>query len=343
MRQVNCMLCESGKESDLDDPRLAAELKVDGTRGWLGKEDDDTFWIFNRKQVNYTDRLPEILEAMKVIPAGDFIIDGEIVVYDEQGRTWFEGSQRRCSTQDPAKQKLYRAKYPVVALSFDLISLDGKSLENWGYEKRKAMLLDLLKETPQTNINYLPSTVMKKRELFDGAVAKGEEGVIAKQLGSPYVGKRSRFWLKVKKWYPERCRVVGYTDGSGKRDGLFGSLILAQPDDEDVLRYVGKVGTGFNDAELKKVAMLLFDAEVDSPLVDARNANGKLVPHTPTAIDLEVTVKFYETSKRGVFRFPSLLKDDYGNNLIHWGADTLGGTVNPKQMDLKKLLESISR
>lgn len=74
-------------------------------------------------------------------------------------------------------------------------------------------------------------------------------------------------------------------------------------------------------------------------MIDARNATGKPVPYTPVDIALEVTVKFFETSKNGVFRFPSMVKED-GRNLIHYGADTIKAKG---QSDLKSLLESLEK
>jgi len=93
--KIECMLAEVGSERDLDDPRKAAEPKMDGTRIWIIKK-DGTIKIFNRARehqdsIDYTNRLPEIIESAETIPCEQFIIDAEAVVYDEQGRTWFEG------------------------------------------------------------------------------------------------------------------------------------------------------------------------------------------------------------------------------------------------------------
>ncbi len=335
---VEAMLCESGTEKDLDNPSMAAETKFDGTRIWAGKHEGMPF-VINRNNINYTDRLIDVVEALEGIPSEDFILDGEACVY-EGGRTIFEYSQRRCATQDRGKQAVYRLKYPIVVETFDIIHLDGKDLRNYMWQTRRHMLEDLLSESLQRTIR--PADVAygeDKRRMFDEAVAAGEEGVVLKALHSPYLGKRSRLWLKVKKWYQELCRVVGYTDGTGKRDNLFGSLILAKPDDSGRLVYCGKVGTGFNDAEVRHIAGLLKDAEIPTGTITARNASGKAIMYTPVDIALEVTVKFFETSKAGVFRFPSMVKEN-GVNQIHYGGDTIKAKG---QSDLKSLLESLER
>ena len=279
----------------------------------------------------YTNRLTEVTDAANALP-GSFEIVGEAVVFDDDGRTWFEGSQRRCRTENPANQMLLKAMYPVMLLAFDLTELDGKDITRMPWEKRKELLKELLSDSQATSpIRYLPHTE-DRRGLFKKMTQRGEEGVILKRFGSPYVRKRSDIWLKVKKWYSERCLVVGYTEGTGTRADYFGSLILAQPNDNGVLQYAGKVGTGFNNAEVKQIYKQLESAEVEIKPVDARQ------PYIPVKLDLEVTVKFYETSKNGVFRFPSMLKDQQGNNMIHHQRSIKGVK---QQLSIKDLLAGV--
>jgi bifunctional non-homologous end joining protein LigD len=330
------MLCQSGGIKLLDDDTLIGELKADGTRIWLIKADEQ-FYIFGRPRKgedppNYTEKLTEVIEAAKMIPAGNFILDGEAVWFNRD-RTVFKGSQIRCSTDISAKQKAARLKYPVVMLVFDALSVDGKNIENWAIEDRKLLLEDLLRLTPPT-IRPLDYTVTEKRELFEEVVARGEEGLIVKRLGSRYErGRRSPSWLKVKRWYSERVRVVGYTEGTGRRAKFFGSLILAKVDDQGFLRYCGKVGSGFDNAELRKVFRVLREHEIAEELVETPD------PHQPVKVDLDITVKFYETTEGGVFRFPSVLKDSRGVNQIHYDGTTLQGRPRPR--DLKSLLEML--
>lgn len=331
--EIKPMLCESGTEDVLDSDGHAAELKADGTRVILEKMERELYVIYNRKGVYYTERLPEIIEAAKAIPAASFTLDGEIVWFDPDGRTVFKGSQVRCSTQDPIKQRAARLKYPIVMLTFDALEVDGKNIENWRYEDRKDTLRQILDESSQDKILRLPHIIDDKRGYFEEVVAKGEEGVIAKRLGSRYERRRSRSWLKVRRWIPERVRVVGYTEGTGKRAAFFGSLILAKPDDEGFLVYCGKVGSGFTDAEVKQVYRMLSAREVDQNLVTTPEK------HQPVNVNMEVAVKYYEATKAGVFRFPSLLKDDRGRNQIFLNSQTIQGT--PRPMDLKSLLQAL--
>ena len=339
---AECMLAEPGTERDLATPNTVGEFKLDGTRVWHGKVDGEPF-VINRKNVDYTDRLADVVQALNKIPSDNFILDGEAVVY-ENGRTIFEYSQRRCSTQDKGKQAVYQLKYPLVIETFDIIHLDGKDLRNHTWKSRRQVLESLFEHPMQTVIRptVVGYTTEEKRKMWDDIVARGGEGMMVKSLASPYLGKRSRLWLKVKKWYQELCRVVGYTEGTGSRDGLFGALVLAKPDDAGHLTYCGKVGTGFKAAEVRHIAGLLKAAEIATGLVTARDSSGKPILYTPVDIALEVTVKFQETTKRGVFRMPSMVKDGRGKNLIHYGANTIQASPG-QQTDLKALLERIAK
>ncbi|KKN44927.1 hypothetical protein LCGC14_0688050 [marine sediment metagenome] len=346
---AECMLASKGSEKDLRRPNTAGEKKLDGTRIWAGKAKGAPF-VINRKNVDYTDRLPEIVAALNEIPSDDFTIDAEACVY-ENGRTIFTLSQRRCSTLDPGKQAEYRLKYPLVIETFDIVYLDGEDLRNHTWQSRRRVLEKLLKDPKQSFIRptVVVYTVEDKLKMWDDVVARGAEGMMVKALHSPYLGdaegkKRTRFWLKVKKWNQERCRVVGYTAPTpgGKRDGFFGSLMLAKPDDLGRLVYCGKVGTGFSDAEVKHIFNLLREVEIETGLVRARDSNNKAIRYTPVDISLEVTVKFQETTPRGVFRIPSMVKDKHKKNLIHYNSSTVQGHPG-QQTDLRALLEKIAK
>ena len=317
-------------------PRIA-----DGTH-ILAKKMEGKIRIYGRPKPTgmpeYTDRLPDLIEALEVLPASSFEIVGEAVVYDENNRTWFEGSQRRCSTQDPSKIRLYQAQYPIMFLTFDVTELDGKDVMGYTYESRKQILLDLIEDTPQTHVEWLPHVVDNKREYFNSVVAQGEEGVILKRLNSTYERRRSPNWLKVKKWHTERVKVVGFTEGTGSRANYFGSLVIAKREDDGSLVYRGKVGTGFSAAEVRKLHTLLTSNVTDVTNVITPE------PYTPVDLPLEVTIKFYEETKNRVIRFPSMLKDEHEKSMIHYDTTIEGKPQKSiKQSDLKALFESLTK
>ena len=158
-----------------------------------------------------------------------------------------------------------------------------------------------------------------------------------KKMDSPYENRRSTNWLKIKSWDSDKCKVVGYTPGEGKRADVFGSLILVKAGDDGKLKYVGKVGSGFSDIELHQLFKILSEGRGGEPVFEPWVGE----KYIPVDVSLEVTVKYFETTKTGVFRFPSLLKDKAGRNMIHLKSTIRGAP--PKIMDLKTLLENARR
>jgi bifunctional non-homologous end joining protein LigD len=138
---------------------------------------------------------------------------------------------------------------------FDLLELDGEPVVDAPFEERKERLralLDARNPTVRFSDDFADGAA-----LFEAAQERGLEGVVAKRSGSPYrPGRRTREWLKVKATNSDEFVVVGYTRGAGRREGTFGSLVLGVME-EGELRYVGNVGTGFDDAEIARLLRAL--------------------------------------------------------------------------------------
>lgn len=289
---IKPMLAEMGSFQDLMREDYGAELKVDGTRGIIYK--DGNVEIVNREGDRYTPRIPEIVASASAIP-DSYIMDGEIVYFNGEGRTEFTASQRRCSTSNLSKIIELKRLFPLYFLAFDLLRLNGEDLTTKPYIERKALLRKLIR--PKQNIAYLEySTDLK--ETFRLALERGEEGVILKRLSSIYKSRRDRDWIKVKRFDTEVCDVVGYTVGSGKRKSTFGSLILSKDG-----RYAGAVGSGFSDLDIQKTWGILQRARRTEQKFSLEEE------YVSIGTTLKVKVKFYEKTESGVFRFPSLAKE----------------------------------
>jgi bifunctional non-homologous end joining protein LigD len=145
------------------------------------------------------------------------------------------------------------------------------------------------------------------RLLYDHAVANGLEGLIAKRVDSPYlVGKRSPAWRKVKIRRGQELVVGGWLPGEGNRTGTLGALLVGHHDDTG-LRYAGRVGTGFNEAELRRLQRRLDDLAADaSPFVDEAPAPVRKKAHWVRP-EMVVQVEFGEWTVDGVLRHPSYL------------------------------------
>ena len=282
------MLCEDGDLSDLKRKGLAAEMKWDGTRVLIIKE-NETIRLQNRHGVSYTVRLPEIVQAARKIPAKEFKIDGEAVFINSNGEVEFTPCQRRCATHFPGP--MLRLQYPLVHKGFDIMELNGEDLTDTPYNERKAILRDLLKgsETIQ-NVPYR----IDLEKVFQEVVQRQEEGLVLKRLESRYEPRRSYSWLKLKNWRHEVCDVIGFTPGTNTRSIYFGALVLVKDDG----KFRGCVGSGFSDWELRTIKEKLDESEkMEKPFEIGQN-------WTAVKSDLKVKVKYYKITKAGVMRFP---------------------------------------
>lgn len=272
---------------------FTSERKWDGTRV-LGINEDGTITLQNRRGIIYTIRLPEIVKALKKLP-GTWTIDAEVVYIDSKtGEELFTPSQRRCATQFP--DWMLRDQFPVKMEAFDLLRLNGESLERKPYFERKDLLHKLLavnNEDPALEYVCYDSDLLNA---WTEAVNRNREGLIVKRLDSAYEHTRSYSWLKVKNWQFVDCDVVGFTAGENARSSFFGSLILAREGE-----YVGKAGSGFNEWELRKMKDTLFDAVTDKKPFGYEKVGE---PYQAVDVQMQALVKYYQTTDAGVMRFP---------------------------------------
>jgi DNA ligase D-like protein (predicted ligase)/DNA ligase D-like protein (predicted 3'-phosphoesterase) len=223
------------------------EVKWDGIRALIAL-DEGEIRIRSRNQHDITSRFPELLIPEEAFRATSALFDAEIVSLDADGKPVFKHVIHRLQqTSDGAVQRA-KARYPVVCYVFDCLYLDGRPIVHEPLVRRRVWLKDVIKRGTPFRVS---ETVEEGGELFEAAAAMGLEGIIAKERMSTYrPGKRSSQWLKIKTRQTVDCIIVGYTRGKGDRESLFGALQLAVSDNGS-LRYVGKVGTGF-DAKLMK-------------------------------------------------------------------------------------------
>jgi len=194
------MLCETGTEASLDKKGYVAELKVDGTCCIAERLLNGELRIYGRRGLIYNDILTEITEALEKIP-NPFRLHGEIVYIDDNGHMIFAGSQKRCQISNPKKVAEYRKLYPVGLYLFDIIMLNGIDLKSLPYIKRRRILEHFVKlNTALYNLQTLRIVPMSTnvKELYQWAISHGFEGIVMKNIMSPYVQKRSWYWIKVK-------------------------------------------------------------------------------------------------------------------------------------------------
>ncbi|MBI5472452.1 MAG: hypothetical protein HY961_08920 [Ignavibacteriae bacterium] len=225
------------------------EVKWDGIRALISV-DEGVMRIRTRNHLDITHRFPELLIPEQAFRAAAAVFDAEIVCLDEAGKPVFKHVIHRMQQTAEGAIQRAKAKYPAVCYVFDCLYLDGRSIVNEPLIRRRAWLADAIKrDTP-----YRVSEVFDNGdELFSAAAAMQLEGIMAKEKNSTYqVNKRSPSWLKIKTRQTTECLIIGYTKGKGSRESEFGALHLAQRSNGD-LKYIGKVGTGFDTKMMKEV------------------------------------------------------------------------------------------
>ncbi|HEY0518668.1 MAG TPA: non-homologous end-joining DNA ligase [Ilumatobacteraceae bacterium] len=217
-----------------DDENWAYEIKWDGYRT-LAFIDRASLRLQSSNLIDVTAKYPELASLTASVNASSAILDGELVVLDEEGRPSFELMQQH-ATQ-------------VAYYIFDVLSVDGRDTISLPYEQRRDVVIGLV----EAGSNWM----VPSHRIGDGAalvaatVERGLEGVMAKRLGSLYVpGKRTPNWRKVKNRYPVEVVIGGYKPGTGNRTSTFGALLVGVPEARG-LKFAGGVGTGFNQRTLR--------------------------------------------------------------------------------------------
>jgi bifunctional non-homologous end joining protein LigD len=177
------------------------------------------------------DSLPELASLAELLPAGT-ILDGELVVFDDEGRVDFDRMRRRGFGQPSAGR--------LVFVAFDVLALTGKEVLFRRWDSRRALLLDLGLEGPAWCTT--PSYPGEGTTLFEATRAQGIEGVVAKLRDSPYrPGVRTTAWVKTKHFDRAHFDVIGVAPTpEGRAALLLGRRPAAGP-----ARYAGRVEWGF--------------------------------------------------------------------------------------------------
>ncbi len=247
---------------------FAAEYKLDGERVQLHMQKDKII-LYSRSLENITNYYPDIVEKIgKSINADEVILEAEIVAINEDTGEFLpfqELMHRR------RKYNIVKAvqEYPITVNFFDIIFVDGKRCLDIPYKERRHMLENIINE--DSFVKVMPMMLVKTddevEDFLENAINSGCEGLMLKQLDSPYrAGARASNWLKLKREYRNELGdsldlvVVGAFYGRGRRTGRYGALLLSIYDDEtDSYPSVCKVGTGFTDESLDQFYQILSD------------------------------------------------------------------------------------
>jgi bifunctional non-homologous end joining protein LigD len=237
-------------------------------KGWVYEEKYDGYRILackrgrrvtllSRNGNDKTERFSEIAAGVASLPAKIAVLDGEVVAFDGRLRSRF--------------QLLGDASKPVVYAVFDCLYRDGRDLRPLPLSKRRPHVEALI----GNHDRLLPSRRLAHNGLGAYRTARKfeYEGVVAKDLDSPYISGRTTHWLKVKVRQQDEFVIGGYTVPAGSRAG-FGALLLGAYEGK-ALRFVGKVGAGFSNAQLSELrSRFSRDRRLASPFAAAPREPG---------------------------------------------------------------------
>ena len=257
--RIEPMLAKAGAPTDVDDEDdWAFEMKWDGVRV-VAYVDGPAVELRGRSGRDMTATYPEVVEALAGLELPGAVVDGEVVAIDDDGAPSFSRLQERMLLTKPRDVAAARSRVEVTFLAFDVLRLDGHGLANTPYEDRRALLQEL--DLDVDHVSTPEAFTGSLAEAMDASLDLRLEGVVAKRRSSRYLsGRRSSSWVKLKHQRMQEVVVVGWRPGKGERAGGIGSLLVAVHDDGELV-YVGRVGSGLRDADLRRLESLLRPLE----------------------------------------------------------------------------------
>jgi bifunctional non-homologous end joining protein LigD len=305
---------KAGKLPDFVEPALATlatkppesddwlhEIKIDGYRVYC-RRDGDKVAFLTRTGQDWTDKFGRLADAVRALPGKQFALDGEIAVFDEEGRSGFGALQEALSEGRDDQ---------LALIAFDLLHLDGVDLRNVPLTERKKWLRALLlREAETASLRYSDHVGGSGAAIFKEAGKRGLEGIVSKRAAAPYRSGRAGDWIKTKCVQRQEFVIGGFTEGEGARKGAIGALLLGYYDD-GALRYAGRVGTGFTAKSAHELRQRLGGMTVAKPAYEEvpREARAGAVWVKPALVG---EVEFSNWTGDGVLRHPSFqgLRED---------------------------------
>jgi DNA ligase D-like protein (predicted ligase) len=284
------MLATSSEPFDSDEHIF--EVKWDGIRA-LAAVEDGHWRIWGRNLADYQERYPE-LDVLRRLPSGT-VVDGELVVFQEGGRTDLNAVLGRHQLVNPDRIRHAARQTPVHYLVFDALYYKGQCLLKEPFHRRRRILVDLVVDLDQPTVQFSEGIAGLGQELFEQVTAQGHEGIMAKHQTSRYLpGQRSSAWRKIKPRQVIPCLIIGYTPS---REG-FHSLLVAAIQEGD-FRYVGQITSGFSSSVKAALGPQLAQRLRSQPVVSCPCPGRWIEP------GLYCRVQFLQWTPRGHLRVAS--------------------------------------
>ena len=296
---VRVMLAEQ-RDQPFTAPGWLFELKLDGYRALAARDGEPR--LLSRNGNDLTACFPEVAQALKALPFGRLLLDGELVAVDADGRPSFQRLQQRAQLKRPLDIRHAAVENPVTFYAFDLLAFEGYDLRSLPLFQRKALLG---KVVPSAGvIRFLDHFEQDGDILYQHVQKLKLEGILAKRADSQYKAGRTPLWLKIRTRRTEDFVVVGFTAPKGGRSGI-GALLLGSYRNGQLI-YSGRAGSGFTDKQLLEVRKSLEILRV------GQAACAGPVPQDRVAVwvtpKLVCEVEYTEWTEEGLLRQPVFLR-----------------------------------
>ena len=281
------------------------EVKFDGYRA-ICRVEGEAAEIRSRNGKDWTAPYGVLADELAALPVESAMLDGEVVVQLPDGTTSFEQLRRVTGNDGAERSHRGSGRGRLLYYVFDLLFLNGFDLLDAAIEERRDLLRRLIAQMGEGGrilfSEHIPGdgpTVLQR------ACDLGLEGIVSKRSATRYrPGARGADWVKSKCRNEQEFVIGGYTEPNGSRVG-FGALLLGVMD-AGGLRYVSKVGTGFDDKLLRTLGKRLSEMEVD------RSPFAENVPRAQKGVhwvrpELVAQVAFMEWTSAGGIRHPSFV------------------------------------
>jgi DNA ligase D-like protein (predicted ligase)/DNA ligase D-like protein (predicted polymerase)/DNA ligase D-like protein (predicted 3'-phosphoesterase) len=300
--RIEPMLAQPASKPPASSDDYFYEVKWDGIRALIAL-DEGAIRIHGRRGMELTNQFPELLVPDQAFRATSALFDGEIVCLMDDGKPDFGNVIRRMQQTTPGGIERTRGSYPAVCYLFDCLYLDGRPIVNEPLSRRREWLEDAIKKGSPYRLSEV---VEEGVELLEAVKQMGLEGIMAKQRSSNYLpGQRSDSWIKIKLQQTLECVIIGYTRGAGEREGTFGALHLGQLDGGKV-KYLGKVGTGFDDRTQKAIFSQLQKLTITPRPIRTRPSDDS--QSIWVEMKLMCEVRYASITKDGVLREPVFVR-----------------------------------
>lgn len=268
------------------------EIKFDGYRV-IAATAGGKSRLYTRSGLDWTAKFQRLGEAIAQLPARSALIDGEVVVTDDEGRSDFARLQRALETRADI----------LTFYAFDLLELDGEDIASARLADRKARLAELLRQAP-ASIRYSDHIIGGGPKVLAECCHMKLEGVVSKRADRPYVSGRTLGWIKCKCMGRDEFVIGGFRP-STKKARAFASLLLGEFDGGE-LHYRGRVGAGFGDRDLGDIARKLRKLARATPaFVDVPNAIAREARWVEPRLVAEIA--YAERTAAGYLRHPSFI------------------------------------